>query len=130
MKINPNPFTLQIMGDKWKYRVLTQKKMTSVHGTEFESGKHLALTSPGDKTIDFTMDGVTEIVCKHELIHVYISSLHVGEGKVSGDDFEESICCLLEDKLDIILEQSKKMYKNLQKRIGVNNAIIKNNKRD
>ncbi len=103
----------KINGSKWTIAILTSEEMKEHR----EDGEDLAgLAIPDDKVIYIEEDHVNYKTIVHELVHAYISDLHLDDtNDLKNEDFEEIVCSMFSDKGEKIIKQAKKLTKELQK---------------
>jgi hypothetical protein len=98
----------------WTVKVVTSRQMKD----EREDGDDCAgLCIAVDKSILIEEHNIDLNTISHELMHAYISDLHLSDTEeMTNSDLEEIFCSLFADKGELIINKSKKLTKNLQKK--------------
>jgi hypothetical protein len=104
------PYTITIFGERWKYRTLTKEQFLEVHP---ELDDALAVTDTDKLTIDF-IDLPTYGRVFHELTHAYVSYLNMDGTNLKPEHVEEMICHMLDQRVEVMIEQARKMITKLQ----------------
>ncbi len=109
--MKPRSHSITICGDEWTYSILPQ--------TDYDEDPELvdstAYTDKRARRMVFCAEKFSRGAVVHELFHAYCKYLYLNSASISQDDFEEIVAEMLEDKIDIILTQTKEICRCLKK---------------
>jgi hypothetical protein len=105
-----------ICGEEWVIGFYSDKAYAKKHGKD--GGK--ACTVPDKKVIDFSKEGATKSVARHELMHAHIHYMLLGSATLSLDDHEELVVERIEYYWDAIERLARDIMKESRKLYGRN----------
>ncbi len=106
----------KINGVSWTFKVVTAKQMQK----QREKDQPIAggLCVPSERTIYLDDECVDYTTVTHELVHAYVSDLHLSDtNNLQLDDIEEIFASLFTAKGEKIIRQGKNIVKDLQKKM-------------
>lgn len=112
--MNQKTFRIRIKGARWKYRLLSYARFCKYH-PEINPEDDPAVTDCGNKIIDFYVKDLDLIVVRHEIIHGFISELHIESASLSVAQIEEVIADLVAENWDEMGAKAKFMFARMEK---------------
>ena len=109
---------LKISDVTWKIRLLTVDKYIAEYGDDSR-----AITDVHAHTVDFRRDIVTLELVRHELVHCYFALAMVTSSQLTMDQTEEVFAELMSKYGEQYIQNSRKVFNYLQKRMKINEKV-------